>query len=88
MEVDVVRIGNSRGIRIPASILKQCGIDKKVTIKIDGDTITLTPSRAPRQGWAEACKRAASRLHEDDPVIGDDTIDIDLLLEEEKPANV
>jgi len=88
MEVDVVRIGNSKGIRIPASILKQCGIDKKVIIKVDGNTITLTPSGAPRKGWAEACKKAAARLHEDDPVICDDTIDIDMLLDEEKSSNV
>lgn len=81
MEVDVVRIGNSRGIRIPASMLKQCGIDKKVTVSVDGNKITLTPSRLPRQGWAEACKKAASRIHEDDPVIYDDTIDLDKLEE-------
>ncbi|XEQ95070.1 hypothetical protein SCACP_39720 [Sporomusa carbonis] len=36
MEVDVIRIGNSKGIRIPASMLKQCGIDKKVIIKVVG----------------------------------------------------
>lgn len=86
MEADIIRIGNSKGIRIPASMLKQCGIDKKVVIKVDGNTITLTPARAPRQGWEEAFKKAASRVHEDDPVIYDDTIDLDML--EEKPTNV
>jgi len=87
MEVDVVRIGNSKGIRIPTSMLKQCGIDKKVIIKVNGNAITLTPASTPRQGWAEACKKAASRLHEDDPVICDDTIDIDMM-DEENSANV
>lgn len=77
MEVDVVRIGNSKGIRIPASMLKQCGIDRKVTLSLDGNRITLTPSRAPRQGWAAACKMAAARIHEDDPVIYDDSLDLD-----------
>ncbi|QDR81943.1 AbrB/MazE/SpoVT family DNA-binding domain-containing protein [Sporomusa termitida] len=86
MEADIIRIGNSKGIRIPASLLKQCGIDKKVVIKVDGNIITLAPARAPRQGWEEAFKKAASRVHEDDSVIYDDTIDLDLL--EEKPSNV
>lgn len=87
MEVDIVRIGNSKGVRIPASMLKQCGIDKKVIIKINGNTITLAPAGVPRQGWAEACEKAASRLHEDDPVICDDTVDIDML-DEGKSADV
>ena len=74
MEADIIRIGNSKGIRIPASMLKQCGIDKKVIIKVDGNTIMLTPARVPRQGWEDAFKKAATRIHEDDPVIYDDTI--------------
>ena len=69
MEVDIVPIGNSMGIRIPAHILKQCGIDKKVIIEVTGNQITLTPARAPRQGWEDAFKKAASRIREDDPAI-------------------
>ncbi|EAX49045.1 transcriptional regulator/antitoxin, MazE [Thermosinus carboxydivorans Nor1] len=86
MEIDIIRIGNSKGIRLPASLLKQCGIDKKVVIKVDGNKIILTPARAPRQGWEEAFKKAVSRVHEDDHVIYDDTIDLDML--EEKSTNV
>lgn len=85
MEVDVVRIGNSRGIRIPANILKQCGINKKVSISVDGNKITLTPSRLPRLGWAEACKQATAKIHEDDAIIYDDSIDLDKL---EEPFDV
>jgi antitoxin MazE len=81
MEADIVPIGNSKGIRIPAHILKQCGIDKKVQIEVNGNKITLTPARAPRQGWEEAFKKAASRIHEDDPVIYDDSPDLDKLEE-------
>jgi len=79
MEADIVAIGNSKGIRIPAQILKQCGIDKKVILEVTGNQITLTPAKAPRQGWEEAFKQAAARLHEDDPIIYDDAIDLDKL---------
>lgn len=77
MEASIIPIGNSRGIRIPAHILKQCGIDKKVTIEVDGNKITLTPARSSRRGWAEACKR----IHEngDDKLIIPDYFDNDLL---------
>ena len=86
MEANIIKIGNSKGVRIPASLLKQCGIDKKVIIKVDGNMITLAPVRSPRQGWETLFKKAAARVHEDDPVIYDDTIDLDMLAE--KPANV
>ncbi len=79
MEVDIVKIGNSKGIRLPASILKQCGIDKKVTIKINGNTISITPLVTPRKGWAEAFAKASTRIHEDDPVIYEDSLDLETL---------
>ncbi len=81
MEAHVVKIGNSKGIRIPASMLKQCRIDKKIIIEVDGGKITLTPTRMPRQGWEEAFKKAAVRIQEDDPVIYDDSVDLDKLEE-------
>ncbi|WP_006524698.1 AbrB/MazE/SpoVT family DNA-binding domain-containing protein [Desulfoscipio gibsoniae] len=30
MEVDIIEIGNSKGIRLPLAILKQCGIDSNI----------------------------------------------------------
>jgi len=56
MEVDVIRIGNSQGIRLPLSILRQCGIGSKVELEIKGNYIILKSLKAPRQGWAEAFK--------------------------------
>lgn len=79
MEADIVPIGNSKGIRIPAHVLKQCGIDKKVKIEVNGNQITLTPATAPRIGWEAAFKKAAARIHEDDPLIYEDSLDLDKL---------
>ena len=81
MEATIVSIGNSKGIRIPAHILKQCGIDKKVTLEVKGNQILLTPAVPPRQGWEEAFQKAALRLSEDDPAIYDDSLDLDRLEE-------
>lgn len=79
METDVVSIGNSRGIRIPAHILKLCGIEKKVLMEVRDGQITLTPIKAVRQGWEEAFRLASSRLAEEDPAIYDDSLDLDTL---------
>lgn len=55
MRESVVSIGNSKGIRIPKAILKQCGIAGEVEISVEGRRIVLSPlSTMPRQGWREA----------------------------------
>ena len=79
MEADIISIGNSRGIRIPAHILKLCGIGKKVRLEVRDGQITLTPVKAVRQGWEEAFRLASSRLAEDDAAIYDDSLELDTL---------
>ena len=81
METDIVSIGNSRGIRIPAHILKLCGIEKKVRLEVRDGRITLTPVKAVRQGWEEAVRLASARLADDYQVIYEDSLDLDTLEE-------
>jgi antitoxin MazE len=52
--MDIIKIGNSKGIRLPIAVLKQCGIDSKVELEIKDNYIILKPVKTPRQGWAEA----------------------------------
>jgi antitoxin MazE len=76
MKLSVVRIGNSRGIRIPKPLLDQCHITEAVDLKIEGRRIVLTPVQSkPRQGWAAA----ADRMHE----VGDDELLIPDVFEED-----
>ena len=61
MKLSVVRIGNSRGIRIPKPLLDQCRVTQAVDLKIEGKRVVLTPVKSkPRQGWAAE----ADRMHE------------------------
>jgi antitoxin MazE len=43
MILDIVQIGNSQGIRIPKSILEECGINKKIDLEVKNNTITIKP---------------------------------------------
>ena len=61
MRANVVRIGNSRGVRIPKALLEQCGIVDAVDITIDDRRLVLSPIGRPREGWAEAAGAAAVR---------------------------
>jgi antitoxin MazE len=54
MKVKLVRIGNSRGIRIPKSVLEQCGLREAADLRIEKNRLVLVPERRPRQGWEEA----------------------------------
>jgi antitoxin MazE len=71
MKVDLVRIGNSRGIRIPKPIIEQCGFGDAVELRVDNDHLVIAPARLPREGWEQAFRAAGSSAHDelllDDP---------------------
>jgi len=77
MQVNVVKIGNSKGIRIPKKILDQCQVDDALDLSVENNIIMLKPlHRKPREGWVEAAKRC----HEcgDDELLIPDVFDDDL----------
>ena len=55
MRAKIIRIGNSRGIRLPKPILEASGITDEVDLKVeDGRVILMRPQKHPREGWAES----------------------------------
>lgn len=64
MKTSLVRIGNSKGIRLPKPILEQCGIRDEVELEVEDDRLIIRPAQRPRSGWAEAF--AAMTQHGDD----------------------
>lgn len=61
MKASVIRIGNSKGVRLPKLILEQCGIEDEVELEIDNDRLIIRPARAPRSGWSEAFEEMSRR---------------------------
>ena len=57
MKVNVVRIGNSRGIRIPKTILDQCRVTDAMELEVQGNQLLLRPATGPRAGWDDAFRR-------------------------------
>ena len=64
MTVDLIKIGNSKGIRIPKPVIEQCGFKDKVQLHVEKDRLVISPARRPRQGWAEAFQRMADAGHD------------------------
>lgn len=74
MQMDIIKIGNSKGIRLPLAVLKQCGIDSKVELEVQENCIIIKPIKIPRQGWAEAFE-LMHKNNDDTLVIPDDLDD-------------
>lgn len=75
MEVPIVQIGNSKGIRLSKTILEQYQIEDKVELVLENDFLIIKPLRKPREGWAEAFRQ----MHEN----GDDELLIPDIFEDE-----
>jgi len=56
LKTNIIRIGNSQGIRLPKTVLQQCGLkdEDEVELEIESDQIIIKSTKNPRQGWAEA----------------------------------
>lgn len=61
MKTRIVRIGNSRGVRIPKHLLDQTGLAGEVEISPEGETLVIKSVKKPREGWAESFKEMAER---------------------------
>ncbi|HEY7314246.1 MAG TPA: AbrB/MazE/SpoVT family DNA-binding domain-containing protein [Gemmataceae bacterium] len=60
MKTRIIRIGNSRGIRIPKLILEQIGPLEEVEMRVEGDLLVIHPlKKKPRAGWARAFQEMA-----------------------------
>ena len=65
MRVSIIQIGNSRGIRIPKSILEQCGFKNDVELEVVDGVLVIKPCKI-RNRWDSAFKKMAE--------YGDDTL--------------
>jgi len=55
MLVSLVAIGNSKGIRLPKTVIDQLQVEDKLELEIDDTKIVLKPIKSKaRQGWNEA----------------------------------
>ena len=56
----VIRIGNSRGIRIPKLLLEECHFGDTVELAVEDGHLVVHPSAHPREGWEVSFRRMAA----------------------------
>lgn len=57
MNIPIIPIGNSKGIRLSKTILEKYSIQDSLEIILEEDYIVLKPSTQPRQGWDQVFKK-------------------------------
>jgi antitoxin MazE len=73
MEVSIIKIGNSKGIRFSKTILEKYNLRDKVDLTLDEDQIIIKPISIPRKGWDEAFKEMVK--NGDDRLLFNDVFD-------------
>ena len=73
MELSIINIGNSKGIRLSKTILEKYNIQDKIELILDKDFIVLKPKAEPRKDW----EKAFQEMHKngDDQLLIDDVFD-------------
>jgi antitoxin MazE len=75
MELSVINIGNSKGIRFSKTILEQYNISDKVEIILEKSQIIIRPKTEVRKNWEDAFMQMNQN--------GDDQLLMDDVFEEE-----
>lgn len=75
MKVNLIPIGNSKGVRLPSSVIKECGFGDQIEMRVEHGIVVLAPARRTRDGWDGAfAKMAAAK---DDTLLVPDTMEHD-----------
>ena len=61
MKATLIKIGNSQGVRLPKSVIAQCGFKREIAMSVENGAVVLRAKRKPREGWdADAARCAAA----------------------------
>ena len=60
MKANLIRIGNSQGIRLPKAVIEQCGFGQRVDMKVEGGSLVITRTEC-RSDWDRAFQAMAEQ---------------------------
>ena len=73
METNIIKIGNSKGIRLSKTILEKYNLRDKVEMILERGQIILKPIDRPRENWEEKFKEM--NANNDDQLLIDDVFE-------------
>lgn len=57
MEISIIKIGNSKGLRLSKTILEKYNIKDKMELVLEKEQIILKPISLPRKNWEKEFKK-------------------------------
>ncbi|MDR9457847.1 MAG: AbrB/MazE/SpoVT family DNA-binding domain-containing protein [Salegentibacter sp.] len=73
METSIIKIGNSKGLRLSKTILEKYHIKDKVELILEKEQIILRPIESPRKNWEDKFKEMAD--NKDDELLMNDVFE-------------
>jgi antitoxin MazE len=73
MEISVIQIGNSKGVRLSKTLIEKYNIKDKVELILEKGQIIIKPISSPRKGWEKAFKEMNE--NGDDQLLLDDVFE-------------
>jgi antitoxin MazE len=67
MKTRLVRIGNSRGVRLPKAIIAQAGLTEEIELGVRDGAVVIARTSSARSGWADAARQMRKR--DEDPLV-------------------
>jgi len=67
MKAKLVRIGNSRGIRLPKPLIEEAGLRDEVELEVRKGAIVISQADGVRSGWEAAAE--STHEHGDDELL-------------------
>lgn len=73
MEIPIIKIGNSKGLRLSKTVLEKYQIEDKVELVMEDDVLIIKPIKKTRAGWNKAFEEM--HLAKDDDLLINDVFD-------------
>jgi antitoxin MazE len=73
MELSIIKIGNSKGFRLPKTLIEKYNIKEKVELILEKGYLIIKPISTPRKGWEASFKEMNENC--DDQLLFDDVFE-------------
>ncbi len=61
MKTRLVRVGNSRGVRLPKANIAQAGLTEEVELGVRDGAVVIARTTSARSGWSDAARQMRER---------------------------
>jgi len=68
MHLNIIKVGNSRGLRLPKAVIDEYQIEESVELSLKEGYIELRPSKSVRENWRNQLSKLANDPNEEDRI--------------------